>query len=444
MESWAGFCMRSFIDNIVFNFIDVSFYDKSKISSIIKVNNENLSANGDLYFLCSFNAWKNLLVCQENCTSIFQHFAHVHGTTKYNTDIDVAEKVFEQLISKSDSWPVRIQQCILRKEKVCLFLNRKVIIENSIKMAIECGDMFGSTSSTAKAFSLKYHSDVESDLTTQRLYLMKNIAAKILNLHGYVLSDEENCIAKYMFTSKSEGSVDGYEKYVCGVVKSSQSKSKEICLTWKQYIECKINQLAKLNEEKFIENKEDNTKKDLFLENLANAIVIFELMSVKPSRSVIIGNYDSKENRSITNTKGASFVLYNVARIATIIRRYNERVLYGGYPSLPSIKSVDFSELHEEEEWELVYNFIFGYLQMINDCLKFEPNFHIYPQVLCLFLSRLCQKFSVYYRRIKILTEGSDHHLISKMTARLYMLQALQVVLENALDILDIKTISQM
>lgn len=172
-------------------------------------------------------------------------------------------------------------------------------------MAIECGVMFGSIPSTGKAFSLKYEPDVQSDLTTRRLRLTRNIAAKVLNLHGYVISNEENCPDKYVFTSKSEGSVDeGYEKYVCGVVKNSQSKSKEIYLTWEQYVKCKIDQLAELNEHKLIEDEESNTKKDLFLKNLANATVIFELMSVKPSRSVIIGNSDSKEDKSITNTKG--------------------------------------------------------------------------------------------------------------------------------------------
>lgn len=49
---------------------------------------------------------------------------------------------------------------------------------------------------------------------------------------------------------------------------------------------------------------------------------------------------------------------------------------------------------------------------MINDCLKCEPNFHIYPQVICLFLSRLCQKFSVYYRKVRILTVRKNFILI--------------------------------
>jgi len=45
---------------------------------------------------------------------------------------------------------------------------------------------------------------------------------------------------------------------------------------------------------------------------------------------------------------GASFALYNTARIATIITKHNEKVLHGDYPRLPDVKNVDFSQLQEE------------------------------------------------------------------------------------------------
>lgn len=202
---------------------------------------------------------------------------------------------------------------MLQREKICFFLNRGDIVANSITMAIKCGMTFGKAKSTSKAFRLKYQLDGQSDLTTQRLRLMKNVAAKALNLHGYMLSTEENC-AGYVFTSKSEGSVDeGYEKYVCGVVKNSQSNSKEICLTWEQYIKCKMDHLAELSEDKFVESEKNNAK-DLFLCNLANAIVIFELLAVKPSRSVIIENNNFQDDRSVTNTKG----IFHISKLLTI------------------------------------------------------------------------------------------------------------------------------
>ncbi|XP_011641656.1 DALR anticodon-binding domain-containing protein 3 isoform X2 [Pogonomyrmex barbatus] len=433
---WTGFCIKSIIDDIIFYFTG----DTHKKSSAIKVNSENLLVNGELHFLCNFKAWRNLFTCSKNCINILQHLAHAHGATKDDIDADTAE----ELILKSNNWPIRIQRCMLQKERVCLFLNREDIIASSIKMAVECKMTLGKIKSTGKIFILKYQHDAQSALTTQRLHLIRNVTAKALNLHGHiVLSTGENCTNKYIFTSKSEGLIDeGYKKYVCGIVKNSQTNSKETCFTWEQYIKYKMNQLAELSEHKFIENEKNNAK-DFFLHNLANAVIIFELMTVKPSRSVIIGNNNVEDDRNITNTRGASFVLYNTARIAAIIAKYNEKVSRGEYPSLPDIKNVDFSQLQEEEEWELIFNFVFGYSQMINDCLKCEPNFYIYPQVVCLFLLRLCQKFSVYYRKVRILTEGGDH-LIPKMVARLYMLHALQVVFENALDILGIKPMMRM
>ncbi|KAL0110803.1 hypothetical protein PUN28_014035 [Cardiocondyla obscurior] len=440
MEAQTNFCITHIIDKIVFHFTGNNTH---KSVSIIKINYENLLVNGELHCVRNFKAWKDLLPCSKSCTSILQHLAHVKGATKGNTDEDVAEEIFEQLISKSNDWPVRIQKCMLQNERICLFLNRGDIITNSITMAIKCGTTFGKAKSkTAKVFILKYQTDEQSELTTQRLRIIKDVAAKMLSLHGYEISTEENCTDdKYMFTSKSEGLVDkGYNKYVCGVVKNAQSNSKETCLTWEQYIKYKINQLAELNEHKLIENEKSNVK-NTFLHNLANAIVIFEFMAVKPKKPVIIEN-NCEDDKSITNTRGASFALYNTARIATIITKHREKALRGEYPDLPDIKNVDFSQL-QDEEWELVYNFIFGYSQMINNCLTCEPSFCFYPQVLILFLSRLCQKFSAYYRKVKILTEGGDH-LISKMIARLYMLRALQVVFENALDILGIKPISRM
>jgi len=53
-------------------------------------------------------------------------------------------------------------------------------------------------------------------------------------------------------------------------------------------------------------------------------------------------------SKNIIIIVGASFTLYNTARIATIITKYNEKVLRGDYPRLPDVKNVDFSQLQKE------------------------------------------------------------------------------------------------
>lgn len=91
METWTGFCTRSIIDDILFHFTG----DTHRNSSVIKVNCENLLANGELYFLCNVKAWRGLVACSNSCTNILQHLAHAHGATKGNTDADAAEEVID-------------------------------------------------------------------------------------------------------------------------------------------------------------------------------------------------------------------------------------------------------------------------------------------------------------------------------------------------------------
>lgn len=83
------FNIKSVIDNIVFHLTG----DKHTNSSIIKINNENLCANGELYFLCNFKAWKSISTCTKNCTSILQHFIHMHDMTRDEIDAVVTEEV---------------------------------------------------------------------------------------------------------------------------------------------------------------------------------------------------------------------------------------------------------------------------------------------------------------------------------------------------------------
>lgn len=446
MENTSAICMQLLVNNIT------SYLTSSdnicKNTSVVKLNNENLAINGELYFLPSLKVWKNLLKdtdrCDEKCTTILQHFLYVQNGETDKADADVAaNQVLQLLVSSSSNWPIRLHKYLLEKERVCLFLQRTPLIENSIKAAITSKNNFGKTFSTNKIFAFKSLQDKESELTTKRLHLIQRVTEKILTLHNCEVS-EEHSDYKFVFTSKSQGNVEeNYEKCVCGVVKNTETNCKETELTYEEYVNNKIKELKALKGHKYFEVQKFNAEtEEYFLENLAKAIVTFELLSVKPSRPVFIG-CNIATDKSTTNTKGACFILYNTARIISIIEKYNVKKLKGEYPDLPCVNDTDFSLLNQEEEWELVYNFIIGYQQMINHCVKHTTVFQTNPQVICIFLSKLCQKFSIYYRRIRILTEAYDH-LVPTMIARLYMLHALQIVLQNALAFLDIIPVSHM
>ncbi|XP_076174995.1 uncharacterized protein LOC143150533 isoform X2 [Ptiloglossa arizonensis] len=388
MENSSSISISTIINNIILYLSGNS----CKNISTIKVNNDNLSTNGELYFLPSLKVWRSTLqgnnICDGKCKTILEHFLHMHNSEIDNkTDTDGAKQVLQLLISASCNWPIKIEKYCLEKERVYLFLQRVPLITNSIKAVIDLKHDFGRTLSIKKGFSLKVHQDNESELTTTRLCLIRSVTENVLNLHGCRICEEDSDF-KFVFTTKSQGNVEkNYKKCVCGVVRSLESNTKETTLTWKEYIENKINDLKALNDEKNFEMHECNVQtNDYFFENVAKATATFELLSVKPSRSVIIG-YNSETDRGITNIKGAPFILYNIVRIIAIVEKYNDKRLIGEYPDLPNIGDVNFSLLDQEE----AYN-----------------------------------------------------HLIPTMVARLYMLRALQIILQNALALLNIVPVSRM
>lgn len=118
---------------------------------------------------------------------------------------------------------------------------------------------------------------------------------------------DENCVGKYIFTTKSEGLIEeGYEKYVCGVVKNLQSHTKEIHLTWEQCMKDRMDYINNNFQSMFhnLEENNDDAEKYPILHNMAHAIMTFELMSVKPSRPIVMENDSLRSDRYITNTKG--------------------------------------------------------------------------------------------------------------------------------------------
>lgn len=127
---------------------------------------------------------------------------------------------------------------------------------------------------------------------------------------------DEDCIHKYMFTTKSEGlTEEGYEKYVCGVVKNLQSNTKEINLTWEQCMKDRMSYVDNNYRSMFhyCEQDKEDTEKYLILRNMAHAIMIFDLMSVKPSRSVVIEYDILKSDKHITNTRGMfTIIIYYI------------------------------------------------------------------------------------------------------------------------------------
>lgn len=205
-------------------------------------------------------------------------------------------QTFKLLVSKSQEWSLQINSCSLKKERVCLSLNRPQTLSLVIKNAVKIGPSYGKKALVNECFTLKMQVDKESELTNQRLHFLKDVTENILRLQGYGVS-EENSDHNFILTTKSEGIIEGnYKKFVCGVVKNLELNSKETSLTWKSYLGSKKEKFLELNAHKYqTEHKEmDDYHEDI--EEIARTVIKFELLSVKPGRAVFLKNVATSDD----------------------------------------------------------------------------------------------------------------------------------------------------
>ncbi|XP_065179592.1 uncharacterized protein LOC135810053 [Sycon ciliatum] len=152
----------------------------------------------------------------------------------------------------------------------------------------------------------------------------------------------------------------------------------------------------------------------------------------------------------VQDSKEGAFAMYNYARLHTLFANFEKAVAAGTYPPLPALDEIDFTLLTDEAEWQLLLTGVAGYA----DCLlEVFPGDDMYTALqcadglyvqcslnkVCVFLASFCRDLSSYYSRVHVLEEPSPHRF-PVIFARLYLLQACQKVLANALGLLKIET----
>ncbi|GLV31589.1 uncharacterized protein CBL_07350 [Carabus blaptoides fortunei] len=274
------------------------------------------------------------------------------------------------------------------------------------------------------------------DLTQLRINLLTDVAVNLLKTCGCCLDKNINSNVIYL-TNKSESSLES-KKIVCGVVISNKFGKKNTNITAEELYSKRTVDMRLMAQHKYGVRVNSEPGWTDFFKQLGNAAVIVDLLHVKPSRPIVV-NID---NPTSTYSKGASFILYNCARLATIFKQFDQRVHACVYPPLPELDEIDFTLLNEPEEWEMLYVYLMQFPQTVLNCIKDIAECKLNTHYLCSFLDSMCALFSIYYRRIRILTEPRTH-LFPVLYTRIYLLKAVQQVLHNALALLNIPPVKQ-
>lgn len=119
--------------------------------------------------------------------------------------------------------------------------------------------------------------------------------------------------------------------------------------------------------EKMAESKYGSNKENAVIDKcqrLGAAVVQFDLLKVKHYNAI-----DLEKSMKVTSPtiKGAAFILYNVARLQTLLATFEQQVAKGFYAPLPAFDEIDFGLLKTEVCLfaHFVYHFNFCFLYLL-------------------------------------------------------------------------------
>ena len=206
-----------------------------------------------------------------------------------------------------------------------------------------------------------------------------------------------------------------------------ENEKKENQLSYAEFRRRVLREITALDEERRDESElEEETECRLATLVLANIQFSF------------LGTNISNPVKLQTNNPNSSFVLYNLARMNQILRTFEQMVVAGQYPQLPEREKIDFNLLTEPEEWELMFNFLLSYQDVVRDCSS-----SLSVHKLVTFLCSLATSFSRYYNRVKILKDPLPH-LIPAVHAKICFVKEVSSVVMKALGILNIGFVAKM
>ncbi|EDV32871.1 uncharacterized protein Dana_GF21913 [Drosophila ananassae] len=170
---------------------------------------------------------------------------------------------------------------------------------------------------------------------------------------------------------------------------------------------------------------------DTLMRRLGEAAVIVDLFSVRhASAACVVRN-------GMGSSKGASYILYNSARVETLLRSFDSQVAAGVYDPLPPLEEIDLSILEDEMDWQLIFSCLLTFPEVLETTIDQLEQGHVGIHLLIRYLENLATVFSRYYRQKKVLVQKRDQ-LVPILYARITLVMAVRQVMNQALSLLGI------
>nr|CAH7759425.1 unnamed protein product [Callosobruchus chinensis] len=391
--------------------------------NIIRKHTKKLETLGDISFPLNIDNWHRLLD-RESVSTLRTIF-------EYNK-VDIVG-----LKSSSAEWSISVSDIKITESNIHLFLNRSgETFKASICEVLTSQENYGSCNIFDYTICIETKEpDVpvdDMDVSNLRINILKGVTNNFIEKFTCETTSDQ---CRKIIISQSP--LEEVKRFLlCGPVLDHEGKKST--MTAGELFRKRMNDMRMMAQHKYGVQIKSNSPWEAYFAKLGRACVTIELLSNRLQKPIKIA-----ENDLQTANKGPSFIFYNCARLSTLLREFDRRMTQNMYPELPSIELVDFSLLDQQEEWELLYVYIMQYPMILRDSVKDIEKGIFSPHNLVTFLSNLCSVFSVYYRRVRVLTDAREH-LHGVIHAKIYLLKALQIVFHNTLFLLNIEPIKEM
>ncbi|XP_017872101.1 PREDICTED: DALR anticodon-binding domain-containing protein 3 [Drosophila arizonae] len=421
-----------------------------RYGELIRYHNENLLEGGDMSIAASNINWE--CFCQKHGLQLRMNIEQLLND----------EKAKEDLLEQSKQWIFPLQGITkLRRERYGLHFHRAPIIANVLNAIFTNGENYGKHREPAGDGALlpstihlslnnrfinqdEHNSKELHKFRAKQLYL---ILGRILEYSKWrvVQSDDVTddtlrvCVdCNNVPRRPSVGQEDKKTvRVVCGPVLEPTTKT-ATSMTSGGYMALRSNDMLLIAMHRHgVRDCVKGKNFESLMQRLGHAAVIVDLFEVRHSTGATV------VRSGLGSSKGANYILYNSARLETLLRTFQAQVNLGVYEPLPPLDKIDLSVLEDELDWQLIYGYLLTFPKVVESTLAQLEQGLCAVHSLVRYIVDLASLFSRYYRHKQILVQQRTN-LMPVLYARIYLVKAVRQVLNSALALLGIEPVDYM
>ncbi|XP_070499270.1 uncharacterized protein [Chironomus tepperi] len=384
----------------------------------------------DFSFIINLDLWANYFKIEDSRP--FNNDILIYATDNENND---EKHAIEALKNESEKFAFKIDSLEVKNMKCFIKLMRNSTFKTMFKSI--SSDDFGRAPKCDETMSINIIETENSSITNFRLQTIELVLKNLISYSQYTLTDDSTADHKVLLTTRSNfkkdnDCLDTDITVLCSVVRDMDKNNKKIShQSTNDYLKKRIDDMHLMALHKYgVRIKSD----DNFLklkEKLGTAAAKFDMIEVKHSNPVTL-TFDIKQ----------AFILYNSARIETLLKSFDEKVASGYYQPLPELDNIDMNLLTDNEEWNLLKQLML-FPEVIKNSIVDLKNGKIGLHLLYKYLQNLAIAFSNYYSKKKVLTENRPQ-LMPILHAKIHLLKAIRAIFNKTLSIFDIEPVSFM